>query len=284
MELHEAGRADLARVLVRSHRAAGGEAGSDALIAFFAAYRGEVRAKVALMRAGQLTASADAAGERSREAALLDLATRLRWAARTPLVVVVTGLSASGKSTVAALAGAAGFAHLNSDVVRKRMAGPVPTERAPERVYAGSVTRDTYAELGREAAARAADGVIIGATFRRRADRDAFRARLGEGANVLFAECRAPAAVLLARARARARGVSRVSDAGPDVVRRQLLDAEPLDEVDPRDHVLLRSDRPVAAIVAELADALDRRAVESVVLRARIRDNPAVAEPVIGRS
>jgi aminoglycoside phosphotransferase family enzyme len=54
--------------------------------------------------------------------------------------------------------------------------------------------------------------------------------------------------------------------------------------VDARDHLLLRSDRPVAAILAQLADALDRRAVESVVLRARIRDNPAVAEPVIGRS
>jgi hypothetical protein len=116
------------------------------------------------------------------------------------------------------------------------------------------------------------------------ADRDAFRARLGEGANVLFAECRAPAAVLLARARDRARDAARVSDAGPDVVRLQLVDVESLDEVDARDHVLLRSDRPVAAILAELADAVDRRAVETVVLPARIRDNPAVAETDIGRS
>jgi predicted kinase len=278
MELHQAGRADLARVLVRSYRAARGDAGSDALIAFFAAYRAEVRAKVALMRAGQLTAGDEPACERSQEATLLHLATRLRWAARAPLVIVVAGLSASGKSTAAAaLAAASGFSHINSDVVRKQTAGLVPTERAPEPLYAGSVSRETYAELGREAAARAADGVIVDATFRRRADRDAFRAELGVSANVLFAECRAPSAVLLARAR----DAHTVSDAGPDVVRRQLLDAEPLDEVDGRDHVLLRSDRPVAAILAELADALDRRAAESVVLRRRIRDIPGVVLPAI---
>jgi uncharacterized protein len=285
MELHGAGRADLARVLVGSYRAAGGDAGSDALIEFFAAYRAEVRAKVALTRAGQLTVGDAAADERSHEVMLLGLATRLRWAARTPLVVVVAGLSASGKSTVAAaLASASGFSHINSDVVRKRMAGLAPTERAPESLYADSVSRATYAELGRDAAARAASGVIVDATFRRRADRDAFRAELGEGANVLFAECRVPSVLLLTRARERAREAGGVSDAGPDVVRLQLLDAEPLDEVDAREHVLLRSDRPVAAILAELTDALDRRAVESVVLQARIRNNPAVAEAVMGRS
>ena len=53
MELHEAARADLADALVRAYRAAGGDPGSDALLAFFAAYRAEVRAKVALLRAEQ---------------------------------------------------------------------------------------------------------------------------------------------------------------------------------------------------------------------------------------
>jgi hypothetical protein len=286
MELHEAGRGDLADVLVRSYRDAGGDAGSDALIAFFAAYRAEVRAKVALMRAGQLPGGGErSARERAHESSLLALAARLRWAARAPLVVALAGLSASGKTTVAeALAAASGFGHLNSDVVRKRMAGLAPEERAPERVYAGAISRATYAELGRLAAARAAEGAIVDATFRRRADRDAFRAAIGDRATVLFAECRAPAAVLEARAAARERAGGGVSDAGVEILRRQQRDAEPLDEIDPRDHVLLRSDRPIAAILAELADALDRRAVESVVLRREIRDLPPVAGARKGRS
>src|SRR5215218_6598742 len=54
MELHEAGRPALADALVEGYRRGGGDPGSDALLGFFAAYRAEVRAKVALMRAAQL--------------------------------------------------------------------------------------------------------------------------------------------------------------------------------------------------------------------------------------
>ena len=58
MELHEAERPDLADALVEGYRAAGGDPGDDRLLAFFAAYRARVRAKVALIRAAQLPAGA----------------------------------------------------------------------------------------------------------------------------------------------------------------------------------------------------------------------------------
>ena len=86
MELHEAGRADLAEALVRAYRAAGGDPGSDALLAFFAAYRAEVRAKVALLRAEQRSAGAAEPRPRARAARSCALAERLRWRARAPLV------------------------------------------------------------------------------------------------------------------------------------------------------------------------------------------------------
>ena len=259
MELHAVARTDLAEVLVRSYRAAGGDPGSDALLAFFAAYRAEVRAKVALMRAGQL--STGAREEHERAHALLVLARRLRWAARTPLVVVLAGVSASGKSTVAtALAAASGFSYVNSDVVRKRRAGLSPTDRAPQRVYDDAISRATYTELGHFAAAHAAEGVIVDATFRRRVDRDAFCEAVGAGVELLFVECRAPAAVLEARAKTRAEATRRVSDAGVEIVRRQLACAEPFDEIAAGEHVIVRSDQPVAAIVAAIADAVDASA------------------------
>ena len=131
MELHEAGRADLAEALVRAYRAAGGDPGSDALLAFFAAYRAEVRAKVALLRAEQRGPAA-AEPDRAHAQRLLALAARLRWRAHAPLVIAVAGVSASGKSTVADRLGAAsGFPVLSSDLVRKHAAGLHPTERAP---------------------------------------------------------------------------------------------------------------------------------------------------------
>jgi aminoglycoside phosphotransferase family enzyme/predicted kinase len=263
MELEERGRADLARVLVDSYRGAGGDPGSDRLLAFFGAYRAEVRAKVHLLRAGQLKRDQGAA-EAAHESALLALACRLRWRARAPLVIVIAGVSASGKSTVAAaLAEASGFGHVNSDVVRKRRGGLRPTDRAPQCLYSSASSRGTYVELGEEAGARAraGEGAIIDATFRRRVDRDAFRAALGAAATPVFVECRAPARVLTARATRRAGDPDRVSDADLDIVRRQLEEAEPFDDVSAGDHVFVRTDRPVAAIVAAISDAVDAREI-----------------------
>jgi aminoglycoside phosphotransferase family enzyme/predicted kinase len=260
MELHEAGRPDLASVLVRAYRAAGGDPGSDALLAFFAAYRAQVRAKVALTRGSQLGEGAAAAGEGVHATALLRVGERLQWAARTPLVLVVAGLAASGKTTLAhALADVSGFAVLSSDVVRKRRAGLAPTDRAPTCLYSAEANRATYAALGRRAAEAAGAGAIVDATFRHRADRDTFREHLPEGTPLLVAECLAPEAVLVARAHARARHPSRVSDAGADVVRAQLRTRDPLDELDARDHLPVRADQPVGELVAAIADALDRK-------------------------
>ena len=78
MELHEAHRPDLADALVNGYRAAGGDPGSDDLLAFFAAYRAQVRAKVALMRAQQLPPRRyRRCARRAHATALLRLAERL---------------------------------------------------------------------------------------------------------------------------------------------------------------------------------------------------------------
>jgi len=212
MELHEARRPELAAVLVSAYRAAGGDPGSDALLAFLAAYRAQVRAKVALTRERQLAPGAAASGgELTHAAALLRLGERLQWAARAPLVVVVAGVSASGKTTlVRALAAESGYAHVNSDVLRKRRAGLAPTDRAPAALYGPEANRATYAALGRRAAEAAEAGVIVDATFRHRSDRDAFREQLDAATPLLVVECRVPEEVLVARASARLRCRPRV--------------------------------------------------------------------------
>ena len=121
---------DLARALLRGYRAAGGDPGSDPLLAFLCAVRALIRAKIDFQRAAQLTGSA--ADERAARAiALLTLAERFAWRARLPDVVGVTGPAASGKSTVAeALAAAAGRTVLSSDRTRELRAGLDPNEHA----------------------------------------------------------------------------------------------------------------------------------------------------------
>jgi aminoglycoside phosphotransferase family enzyme/predicted kinase len=258
MELHEAERPDLADALVAGFRAAGGEPGDDRLLAFFAAYRARVRAKVALIRAAQLPAGAtDATDAIDHAHRLLELSARLLWAARDPVVIVLAGVTGSGKSTLArALAARSHRPHLNSDVIRKRLAGIEPTARAPVSAYSPAMSEFTYRELGRLAGATAGT-VIVDATLHRRRLRDVFREQLGDRAgDAVFVECRAPAAVLERRVRARARRPDRTSDATPEILRRQLADMDPFDEVPPERHVIIRADQPVELLVAAIEDAI----------------------------
>ncbi|HSO99475.1 MAG TPA: AAA family ATPase [Solirubrobacteraceae bacterium] len=263
MDLTASGGERFARTLVRAYRDAGGDPGEDRLIAFYAAYRALVRAKVALVRAAQHPASSSEHGHESAAARdLLAVAERFAWRARLPLVIVLCGVPAAGKSHLAeALAEVSGLSHLSSDVARKRLVGIRSHQRAPGAAYSADFNRLTYAELGRRAARETADrgGALVDATFRHRADRDAFAETFGNAAPLLFVECRAPAHVLAKRAARRDRQPRRVSDASLSVVLRERSTWEPLDELPPEAHVTLRSDRPVEGQLADLLPLLDRR-------------------------
>jgi uncharacterized protein len=249
--------------LVQAYREAGGDPGGDDLIAFYATYRALVRAKVALVRAAQLPATG---AEHGRESALardlIALAERFAWRARLPLLIVVCGPPASGKSHLArALAERSGLAHLSSDVTRKRLLGMRATGRAGRAAYGADWNARTYAELGRRAADLVAGpgGAIVDATFRHLADRQAFASAFATAAPKLYIECQAPLAVLAERARRRAADPHRVSDADATVALREQQAWEPLDEVPASRHLVLRTDRPVEETLADVLALLDGR-------------------------
>jgi len=252
--------------LVRAYRGAGGEPGPDWLIAFYATYRALVRAKVALIRARQMPTTSAAHGRQSAAARdLIALAERFAWRSRLPLAIVVCGAPASGKSYLArAISQRSGFAHLSSDITRKRLVGVQPNQRADERAYGNEWNLRTYAELGRRAAGevRVGRGAIIDATFRHRVDRQTFADAFGEAGPVLFIECQAPRSVLAQRAERRAHDSARVSDADVGVVLREQGVWEPLEEVPARAHIAIRTDRDVEQVVGDALALLDRRLLD----------------------
>jgi uncharacterized protein len=262
MELVEADREELAEALVVEYRASGGDDGGEALLAFYAGYRAWVRAKVSCLRAAELPTGEKRAREMKHARSLAALGERLSWRARRPLVLVVCGASATGKTYLSeALSSAGRLAHLSSDRVRKELAGLPAERRASLREYSAEASLRTYAELGDRASA-AADrgGAIVDATFRRRADRDAFAAAYGgRSPRPTFVECRAPAAVVAERARLREQEPRRTSDATAQIALGQLVEFEPLDEVDPGRHVMVRTDRELDAVVDAVEAALDAR-------------------------
>jgi predicted kinase len=195
-----------------------------------------VRAKVAALRAHQLTAGSperERAGRELRD--YLGLAERFVALERRALILT-RGLSGSGKTVFSGLVvEALGAIRVRSDVERKRLHGLAAAERTGAAVgggiYGQDATRRTYVRLAEIArtALNAGFPAVVDATFLRREDRDAFRAvARAAGATFAIAACEAPEEVLRTRIRARARAGGDASEATLDVLARQLAAAEPL--------------------------------------------------------
>lgn len=261
MDLAALGHEDLALTLVEVYRDAGGDPGDDATLSFFAAYRAWVRAKVACLRALELRSGPERSEQEAQARALLTLGHRFAWRTRSPLILVICGLAASGKTTLAhQLARLSGWDHVSSDLIRKRLAGVAPEERAGSEHYSGEFTLRTYGELGLAAreAFGASGGVIVDATFHRRDERAAFFAALGTDREAsFFVECRAPRSVLLERARQRELDPRRVSDADSEVVRKQLAAFEPFDEIAGEARIVLSTELPPGELAVAVERAID---------------------------
>jgi len=223
-----AGNVVLNRYLTASALKAGGEARHDAALGClipFAALRSGIRALVAADRSAQLEGDA-AALKAGQSRAYFDRAEALMAPARVRLIVI-GGLSGSGKSTIAArlapdLARPAGALHLRSDIERKTLAAVDELETLDQSHYTPQANAAVYDRLCQRARTALAGGfpVIVDAVFARPEERNAIEQAARE-AGVTFRGLwlDAPPAVLEQRVGER-RGDA--SDADRRVVEMQL--------------------------------------------------------------
>lgn len=251
MDLERLGRSDLAALFLAAYRELTADTWPVSLAHHHVAYRAGVRAKVGCIRHGQ-------AGGPAREEArlLLDLARRHLEAARVRLIVV-GGLPATGKSTVAAgVADRLGAVHLRSDEVRKELAGLPAGARAlagvGEGIYDVRGTDATYAALLDRARLLLGMGesVVLDATFHEPRWRAAVTQLAADAvADLTALGCVVPVEVAAARAARRLEVGLDVSDAHEAVVRAMASTAVPW----PDATIIDTNGAPDAAISAALA-------------------------------
>jgi aminoglycoside phosphotransferase family enzyme/predicted kinase len=230
MDLERVGAKEAADALVSRYRAASIDL-PDALLRFYRAHRALVRAKVACLECASFADEAAQEGFAVEAADYLDLATAAAATVR-PALIAMSGLSGTGKSTVAAALGRSlGAPIFASDVVRKELArrsGPAPAAWG-QGLYEPERTEATYKRLWELATQTLAAGraVILDATFLdgRRRERLADVAREA-GVPLVLVETVCGKETAVGRILARAgRGDSR-SDATIEVYRRQRAAAE----------------------------------------------------------
>ncbi|MEU5122624.1 AAA family ATPase [Streptomyces asoensis] len=210
MDLEQLGAPEAAAYFLARYGEYSGDPAPASLWHHYVAYRAFVRAKVALIQAGQGASGARAAARRLASSALRHL--------RTSAVglTLVGGPPGSGKSTLSgALADRLGVTLLSSDRMRKELAG-IPAEQPAtagygEGLYTPERTARTYAALLDRAAAllSAGESVVLDATWSDTAQREAAR-RVADRtcADLVPLRCHVPREVSAARLRARTGGPS----------------------------------------------------------------------------
>ncbi|MEV8631316.1 AAA family ATPase [Streptosporangium sp. NPDC051023] len=224
MDLERLGAPRLAEVLLHRYVEFTDDPAPPALWHHYIAYRAFVRAKVACFRHEQ--DNSDAAWEARR---LAELALR-HLQAGTVTLVLVGGSPGTGKSTLAtALADRLGYTLLNSDRVRKELAGIPPEQPAPasfgEGIYSPEHTERTYDELLSRAGKLLQYGepVILDASWtdagHRAAAEDLTRCTSSDFAALL---CTALPQVIVERLATRTGGVSDADQAIAEAVTRRM--------------------------------------------------------------
>lgn len=266
MDLQSRGRADLAATFTSSWMEAANDHQAARVLPVYMIYRAVVRAAVAAIRSAQAEAGPCPGPEAVAAAAETDrylaLAERL-MCERRPLLVATSGVSGSGKTTVAGtVAAALGGVRLRSDVERKRLAGLAPTDRPRDAVeqaaiYSPEATRRTYARLAELARliVEAGTSVVVDAACNRRWERrtlaDAARTA---GVPLIWLSLEVPEGVAVSRVAARQAAGRDASDASVEVVRAQVAAREP---ILPEEFTPASAERPLESLITITAADLE---------------------------
>ncbi len=250
MDFQARGQPALARRFLNRYLEFTGDYEGLGLLPFYKVYRALVRVKVAGLAFTQV--------RQQRVSSHVDDFVQYLSAARSltetqaPWLVIMHGVSGTGKSTVSEiLLEYAGAIRLRSDVERKRLFGLSLTDQSPGEiktaVYGTETTRKTYERLQALARQLLLFGypVIVDATFLKREHRDTF-SNLAASLNVpfLILDMQATPTMLRERVAARVGKPDHVSEADLSVLEQQERGQDPLGPDERAATLMLHADEP----------------------------------------
>jgi len=178
---------------------------------------------------------------------------------KRPRLVIIFGLIASGKTTLAqALGQSQGWPVVHSDVVRKTLVGVPLTQRVEvpygQGIYAVEFSARTYEKMFRQAKdyLQSGQSVILEGSFMRAADRFQARELAAAGqAQVFFILCACDPEETLRRLARRTVNSQAISDGRQEILAAQRQIFEPITDLAETPVLILDTNRPPEEVLTE---------------------------------
>lgn len=183
-----------------------------------------------------------------------------------PVLLVIFGLIATGKTTVAkALAQATGWPVLHSDVIRKTLAGIPLTQRVTvpygQGIYSPEFSGRTYEEMFRQAGDYLAQGqsVILDGSFMRVQDRQTARElAAAHQAQAAFILCTCPWETVRQRLLTRQQNQEAVSDGRLEILAAQQQAFQTPEDLTGSICLMVTTDQPLSQILQEILKFIEQ--------------------------
>lgn len=217
------------------------------LLPFYECYRALIRGKVNAIRSH---------GKGGDAARYFRYAARVTWEPFQPFLVLLCGLTGSGKTTLAeALSQRLDLPVFSSDAIRKALAAKPGRENAPMNagIYRQPMTEKTYGKIVREAEKQilAGRGAILDATFAQRANREKVsRMAAKHNVPVFLIHCFATDATIKYRLAQRAAEGLDLSNGRWAIYVEQKARCEPPSEIPVQNYLELNTVQPVTELAA----------------------------------
>ncbi|MFO7886321.1 MAG: AAA family ATPase [Desulfobacteraceae bacterium] len=228
------------------------------VIDFYKCYRAMVQVKVYNLQMDDMPAHEDTgkAQHAHKMEHYMDLAYQYAVKMTCPVIWVVCGMIASGKSTVAAkLAALFSIPCIRSDEIRKTLFEDLPEKSGKTKfekgMYTPEATSLVYGKMlvTAQAALEKGRSVILDATCRKQKERqDILQLAADAGANIIFVECRCPDQEIRTRLKNREHQ-STVSDARLEHFAAIKKSMDPFDHLSADVHMPVRTDQPLNSII-----------------------------------
>ena len=268
MDLDFNGYPLLAERFVGAYATCTGDKGIPILLNFYRCYYAYVRGKVVSFRLDDPAISPEEREAAGRTAGrYFDLAYTYAARLERPTLILMTGLTGTGKSVIAReIAPRLGAAITRTDVVRKELLGIVPSqhhyEGFGEGIYSKEMSRRTYEEALKRALSHLGAGrsVIIDAAYMKKEEREkAVGAAQKIGADYFVVECICPDEIAKKRLLSRMSEPGEPSDGRWEIYLAQKGDFDPITEVPPGARLTVDTSRPLEPSVREIIAATRNR-------------------------